>query len=56
LIYLAGLLFSRPSRTDDVVSARVVARRVDGSEVEGANSSLGANIIDRYGRVQCQGG
>jgi len=56
LIYLAGQLLTTPRRTDDVVSARVVARRVDGSEVEGADSSLGANIIDCYGRIQCQGG
>jgi hypothetical protein len=56
LIYLAGQLLSTPCRTDNVVSARVVARRVDGSEVEGADSSLGANIIDCYGRIQCQGG
>jgi len=48
LIYLAGLLLSTPPpcRTHRL-----------GSEVEGADSSLGANIIiDCYGRTRCQGG
>ena len=50
LIYLAGLLLSTPPpcRTHRLAAA--------GSEVEGADSSLGANIIDRYGRTRCQGG
>ena len=49
LIYLAGLLLSTPPpcRTHRL-----------GSEVEGADSSLGADIIDFdcYGRTRCQGG
>ena len=50
LIYLAGLLLSTPPpcRTHRLPAA--------GSEVEGADNSLGANIIDRYGRTRCQGG
>jgi hypothetical protein len=66
LIYLAGLLHASntppPRRTDTqrlpaaVASARDVPGRVDGSEVEGVNSSLGANMIDCYGRTRRQGG
>jgi len=56
LIYLAEpLLSTPPCRTDThrlVASAREAADRVDGSEVEGADSSLGANIIDCYGRTR----
>jgi hypothetical protein len=46
LIYLAGLLLSTPARRTHRL----------GSEVEGADNSLGANIIDCYGRTRCQGG
>jgi hypothetical protein len=65
LIYLAGLIHADsppPNRTDThrlpaaVASAREETGRVDGSEVEGVNSSLGANMFDRYGRTRRQGG
>lgn len=52
MIYLAALLHTTPPRRTDihrlpaaVASAREVAGRVDGSEVEGAVSSLGANMV-----------
>jgi hypothetical protein len=46
LIYWAGLLLSTPA-------CRTHRLR---SEVEGADSSLGANMIDCYGRTRRQGG
>ena len=50
LIYLAGLLLSTPPL------CRTHRLPASGSEVDGADSSLGANMIDCYGRVRRQSG